>query len=64
MKEIKLPGKCPWCGSAEFTEAMARYVSPLNDKLHGSVMYHTICLECGTVLRSYIKDVKPFLRKK
>ena len=59
--EIK---KCPFCGAKDFTEAKARFVSPLDDGFHGSVLYHTICLNCGSVVRSYIKDIKPFVKNK
>ncbi|MCR5120974.1 MAG: hypothetical protein K6B74_00985 [Ruminococcus sp.] len=55
--------KCPYCGGNEFAEAKQRYVSPVDDRLHGSVMFHTICMGCGSVVRSYIKDIAPFLKK-
>ena len=51
-------------GAKDFTEAKARFVSPLDDGFHGSVLYHTICLNCGSVVRSYIKDIKPFVKNK
>lgn len=54
--------KCPYCGATEFAEAKQRYVSPAYDGFHGSVLYHTICLKCGSVVRSFVKDVKPFLK--
>ena len=53
---------CPYCGGVEFTEAKQRYVSPVDDGLHGSVLFHTICTGCGSVVRSYIKDIAPFIK--
>ncbi len=55
--------KCPYCGGNEFAEAKQRFVSPMEDGLHGSVLFHTICLGCGSVVRSYIKDIAPFIKK-
>ncbi|MCR5806462.1 MAG: hypothetical protein K6G68_05425 [Oscillospiraceae bacterium] len=59
MKQISITD-CPFCGGKKFTEAKARFVSPIDDGFHGSVLFHTICLDCGSVVRSYIKDIKPF----
>jgi uncharacterized Zn finger protein len=64
MKDMNVKVKCPYCGNEEgFTEAKARFVSPVDDGFHGSVLYHLICLGCGTVVRSYIKDITPFVKK-
>ncbi len=63
MEEVKVIKECPFCGSKDFTEAKARFVSPLDDGFHGSVLYHTICLKCGSVVRSYVKDLKPFMKE-
>ena len=63
MEQAKDNAKCPYCGKEEFAEAKARFVSPVDDGFHGSVLYHTICLGCGTVVRSYIKDISPFIKK-
>ena len=68
--EKKTPAKqlppvtaCPYCGGNDITEAKQRFVSPVDDGMHGSVLYHAICLECGSVVRSYIKDIAPFENK-
>lgn len=63
MKLIQIT-ECPFCGGSKFTDAKARYVSPIDDGFHGSVLFHTICLECGSVVRSYIKDTAPFISDK
>ena len=64
MEQIKNAEKCPFCGANEFAEAKSRFVSPIDDGFKGSVLYHTICLECGSVVRSFIKDTEPFINKK
>ena len=64
MNMDKYIEKCPFCGATGFTEAKSRFVSPVDDGFHGSVLYHTICLECGSVVRSFIKDKEPFINKK
>lgn len=64
MEKLQNIEKCPYCGAEEFADAKSRFVSPIDDGFHGSVLYHTICLNCGSVIRSYIKDIKPFINKK
>lgn len=61
-RQAKPIDTCPYCGGVEFTEAKQRYVSPVDDGLHGSVLFHTICTGCGSVVRSYIKDIAPFIK--
>lgn len=55
--------KCPYCGKQEFIEARQdgyASVSPANKVLtfKSQVLYHIICLNCGAVVKSYIKDPK------
>lgn len=63
MDRFKMIERCPYCGGRDFAEAQARYISPIGDGFHGSVLYHTLCLTCGSVVRSYVKNLKPFMRK-
>ena len=39
-------------------------VSSVNNKLHGADLYHSVCRNCGSVLRSYVKDPEKLLKKK
>lgn len=58
--------KCPCCGGEEMVEGMQNgygEVGPADRKItfRSQVLYHTICLKCGTVVRSYVKDPKKLL---
>ena len=59
--------RCPYCGGTEIIEAFQSYygavVSPKN-KLGGTELYHSVCRNCGSVLRSYVKDPEKLLKKK
>lgn len=54
---------CPYCGGNTFAEAKQRFISPVDDGMHGSVLYHTVCIGCGSVVRSFIKDIAPFVNE-
>ena len=59
--------RCPYCGGTEFVEAFqAAYgaVSATNNKLGGRPLYHSICLKCGSVVRSYVKEPEKLLKRK
>jgi predicted nucleic-acid-binding Zn-ribbon protein len=56
--------KCPYCGGTEFvtakqTPGIESAKRPINVK--GQWLYHIICLNCGTVVRSYVKEPKKLL---
>ena len=59
--------KCPYCGSLEFVEAKQdsyACVSPMKTfTFKSQILYHTICLNCGSVVRSYVKNPKKLLLK-
>lgn len=53
--------KCPYCGETEFVEGKQDgygTVTPANKvlTLKSQDLYHVICLNCGTVVRSYVKE--------
>ena len=59
---------CPFCGGTEMTEGFqggyAELCSSAN-KLSGSqIIYHSVCRNCGSVVRSYVKDPEKMLKKK
>lgn len=61
--------KCPYCGAQEFVEGKQEAygsVAPANKVLSfkSQTLYHIICLNCGTVVRSYIKNPTKILIKK
>lgn len=61
--------KCPYCGNEEFIEGMQTAygsVSPANEifSFKSQVLYHKICLNCGTVVKSYVKNPSALVKKK
>ena len=66
MKD-KYVEKCPYCNGIEMSEAyQANYaqITPSDNKWGGMPLHHTICLECGSVVRSYVKEPKKLLKRK
>ena len=60
--------KCPYCGGEEFVEGKQdgyADVVPANKTftLRSEKLYHVICLKCGTVVRSYVKNPKDLVTK-
>ncbi len=55
--------KCQYCGSDKITEAVQEgLVAPADDRTRFPVpLFHLICLKCGSVVRSYVKDIAPFV---
>ena len=58
--------RCPFCGGSEFIEAKQMqgeaYVS--GEALLGQQLHHTICRDCGSVVRSYVDNPEALLKKK
>ena len=50
--------KCPYCGKEEFVTGKqgAVYAGVKNSVLKERALYHEICVNCGTVVRSYVKN--------
>lgn len=58
---------CTYCGGTDIIVGkQAGAVIPEKEKtiLHGQMLYHDICRQCGTVVRSYIKEPEKFAGKK
>ncbi len=58
---------CPFCGGHEIIETFqSAYgaVSAVQNKFGGCALYHAICRNCGSVVRSYVKDTEKLLKKK
>ena len=51
---------CPFCGGTKTIEGVQSGYGKIfrSNKLlsFGKPLYHVICLDCGAVIRSYIKD--------
>ena len=61
--------KCLHCGKSEnVTAAQQGYanVTPINKvfTMREQSLYHVICLNCGTVIRSYVEDPQKLVVKK
>ena len=58
---------CPYCGGTEMIEAFQYSegsVRALSHKIGGVALYHTICRNCGAVVKSYVKDPEKMLKKR
>lgn len=66
MEEAK--GICPYCHKEEFVIGKQNGYATIrpNKKisLKEETIYHQICLNCGTVVRSYVKNPKNLLSSK
>ena len=58
---------CPFCGGIEVIESyQSSYgsVTAVSNKMGGVELYHSICRNCGSVVRSYVKEPEKLLKKK
>ena len=58
---------CPFCGGTEVIESwQGGYgaVTAVSNKWGGAGLYHSICRNCGSVVRSYVKEPEKLLKKK
>ena len=69
MKEVKIE-KCPFCGGENFIETKVNsygssYLRPLKKKgLRSATLFATVCTDCGSVVRTYVRSPKKLLPKK
>lgn len=61
--------KCPYCGKQEFVEGKQEgygSIAPANKVLtfKSQILYHIICLNCGAVVKSYVKEPQKIVTKK
>ena len=65
MKKIRIT-QCRFCGGTEFITAYqsgyAR-VQSAESFMKTANLYHTICRDCGSVLRSFVKEPEKLLKK-
>lgn len=66
---MKTQEKCPYCGKQEFVSGKQECygsVAPANKILSfkSQILYHIICLNCGAVVKSYVKEPKKIVVKK
>lgn len=59
--EIK---ECPYCGAREFVKGLQMgqgNIKPTESLIkaafsNGSPVYHILCINCGSIVRSYVKE--------
>lgn len=59
--------QCPYCGGSEiimgYQDGYAAIIGAQN-MLGGITLYHSVCRDCGSVVRSYVKEPEKLLKKK
>lgn len=65
---MKNQEKCPYCGKEEFVEGKQEgyaSIAPANKVLtfKSQTLYHLICLNCGAIVKSYVKEPKKLVTK-
>ena len=63
MNEIRF---CPHCGSSEMIETVQQGESSvwsLSNTFAAQPLYHLVCRNCGSVVRSYVKEPEKLLKK-
>ena len=58
---------CPFCGGTEVIESYQTgyaSVTATNNMWGGVGLYHSICRNCGSVVRSYVKEPEKLLKRK
>lgn len=60
---------CPFCGGEDFVEGIQKsyaQITPANKvlTLKSQNVYHIICLKCGTIVRSYVKNPQELVVEK
>ena len=65
MKNVKI-AECPFCGGMEFVEGCHRGYGAIagSGLLASSDLYHQICRDCGSVVRSYVMNPEQLLKRK
>ena len=65
MKEIRITA-CPFCSGTEFAVGYQGGYGALASKEGawlGVPLYHTVCRDCGSVVRSYVKNPEKLVKK-
>ena len=56
---------CPFCGGTEFVEAHAASIANISKNpafsLKKATIIYQVCLACGTIIRSYVKNPEDLL---
>lgn len=56
---------CPFCGCSEYIEAHAANIANISKNpafsLKKATIIYQVCISCGTIIRSYVKNPKDLL---
>ena len=66
MKKVRMT-VCRFCGGTQFVTAMQTGYGALESTerfLGISKVYHNICRDCGSIIRSYVQNPEKLLKKK
>lgn len=58
---------CPYCGGSEIILAFQTAygaITAVQNKLGGCALYHSVCRNCGSVVRSFVKEPEKLLKRK
>ena len=59
--------ECPYCGGKEIITAyQSGYaaIAGVSHKMGGCALYHSICRDCGSVVRSYVQEPEKLLKRR
>ena len=59
--------RCPFCGSTQMIETFQSAYGALtatSNKLGGRPLYHSVCRQCGSVVRSFVKNPEKLLKRR
>lgn len=59
--------RCPYCGGMEMIltyQTAYGAVSAVNNSWGGAPLYHCVCRNCGSVVRSFVEDPEKLLKRK
>lgn len=65
--EDKFVKNCPYCDGIDFIETFHMGYGSVYSKdvlFSGTNLYHVICKNCGSVVRSYVKSTDRLVKKK
>lgn len=58
---------CPYCRGSEVIEACQRgygEITAVGHVFRSVPLYHSVCRNCGSVIRSYVKEPEMLLKRK
>lgn len=63
----KIVTRCPYCGGVEMIEAVQSSYGAIyakSNQFGGRSLYHSVCRNCGSIVRSFVKEPEKLLKRK